>query len=114
LLPSEKAIRTFKMDHIVDVELTSEIYDTANFNATGTSSAWDIIPAIGPSPVKWSDCDCISSQVGRAVSDDPQLPSKPPQATVRDHAKKYAIPLFRLWIMRWEKDVEVIEPEILG
>jgi predicted DNA-binding transcriptional regulator YafY/transposase len=118
----KKVIRAFKIDHIAgEVAISPETYEIpASFNVNDyISSAWDIFTsdelktrgAIGAVKLRFS------AKVGKSVMETIWHPSQQTEfqkdGTMIMTLKVRNTLSFRTWIMRWETEVEVLEPKAL-
>jgi hypothetical protein len=117
-----KAIRAFKIDHIMgEVTITSDSYEIPpTFNANDyLSSAWDIYTSedLKISGVEEEVKLCFSPKVGETVRETLWHPSQVTEIQA-DGSMIMTLRVrntfsFRTWIMRWEKEVEVLAPRAL-
>jgi predicted DNA-binding transcriptional regulator YafY len=115
-----KTVRAFKMDHIIgDVKINSETYEIpGTFNATNyIGSAWDIYTSDNLQTSETIETVKLrfSPKIGKAVAETIWHPSQETEIQ-NDSSMIMMLKLrntlsFRTWIMRWEKEVEVLEPE---
>jgi predicted DNA-binding transcriptional regulator YafY len=117
-----KAIRAFKIDHIIgDVTITSDTYEIpATFNANEyLSSAWDIYTSedLKTSGIVQEVKLRFSPKVGETVKETLWHPSQVTEIQADGSMimtlKVRSTYSFRTWIMRWEKEVEVLAPRAL-
>ena len=118
----KKTIRSFKTDHIVgNIKICPETYEIpASFNAMDyLSSPWDITSsdkleahkAIETVILRFSPK--ISQSVGETIWHPSQETEVQSDGSMIMTLKTRNTLSFRTWIMRWEKEVEVLEPRSL-
>lgn len=118
----KKTIRSFKTDHIVgDIKISPDTYEIpASFNAMDyLSSPWDITSSDklethqAIETVKLRFSPKISRSVGETVWHPSQETEVQSDGSMVMTLKTRNTLSFRTWIMRWEKEVEVLEPRSL-
>jgi predicted DNA-binding transcriptional regulator YafY len=109
------AIRTFKIERIVDLALAPETFDApeaAAFEAL-IPRAWDIIADQPPVEVVLRFRPGVAARVGEATWHPSQRVTIEADGALRWQATVAGTIEIRLWILSWGDDVEVLEPRSL-
>jgi predicted DNA-binding transcriptional regulator YafY len=109
------AIRTFKVERIVDLSLTPQRFDAPEAAALATTlrRAWDIIADQPPTEVVLRFAPAVASRVGEATWHPSQSVAELPDGSLEWRATVSGTIEIRLWILSWGDEVEVLEPASL-
>jgi proteasome accessory factor B len=105
------AIRTFKIERIVDLSLSPDTFEApeAAFEAR-LSGAWDIIADQAPAEVVLRFRPSVAARVREATWHPSQRVVAEPDGSLLWRATVSGTIEVRLWILSWGDDVEVLEP----
>jgi len=109
------AIRTFKIERIVDLALAPETFeepDAAAFEAL-IPRAWDIIADQPPVEVVLRFRPAVAARVGEATWHPSQHVTADADGSLLWRATVAGTIEIRLWILSWGDEVEVLEPATL-
>jgi proteasome accessory factor B len=106
------AIRTFKVERIVDLALTGETFDEPPTDALAATlgRAWDIIADQPPTEVVLRFAPAVAARVGETIWHPSQRTTTEPDGSLVWRATVAGTIEIRLWILSWGADVEVLEP----
>ncbi|HEX5826509.1 MAG TPA: WYL domain-containing protein [Candidatus Limnocylindrales bacterium] len=109
------AIRTFKVERIIDLAVTPQRFDApeAGGLATTLRRAWDIIADQPPTDVVLRFTPAVAARVQEATWHPSQEVDTRPDGSLEWRARVAGTIEIRLWILSWGDDVEVLEPASL-
>jgi len=106
------AIRTFKIERILDLELTAEHFERPERGAIETTMAraWDIIADQAPTDVVLRFSPAVAARVAETRWHPSEVRDSRPDGSLVWRARVAGTIEIRLWILSWGADVEVVEP----
>ena len=109
------AIRTFKVERIVDLALTPEAFDAPEATALATTlrRAWDIIADQPETEVVLRFAPTVAARVREATWHPSQTVQELDDGSLEWRARVAGTIEIRLWILSWGDEVEVLEPAAL-
>ncbi|MFL5757539.1 MAG: helix-turn-helix transcriptional regulator [Chloroflexota bacterium] len=109
---TRNAIRTFKVERIVDLAVTPRTFEPPAGAAleTALGRAWDIIADQAPTTVVLRFAPSVAARVREATWHRTQTVVESPDGTLVWRATVAGTIEIRLWILRWGDEVEVLEP----
>jgi proteasome accessory factor B len=109
------AIRTFKVERIVDLSLTPATFDApeATGLATTLRRAWDIIADQPETEVVLRFAPSVAARVGEATWHPSQEVRELADGSLEWRARVAGTIEIRLWILSWGDEVEVVSPREL-
>jgi len=109
------AIRTFKVERIVDLSLTVRTFDAPEAGALATTlrRAWDIIADQPEAEVVLRFQPSVAARVGEATWHPSQQVAERADGSLEWRARVAGTIEIRLWILSWGDEVEVLEPASL-
>jgi predicted DNA-binding transcriptional regulator YafY len=109
---TRNAIRTFKVERIVDLAVTPRTFEPPTGGAleTALGRAWDIIADQTPTTVVLRFAPSVAARVREATWHRTQTVVESPDGTLVWRATVAGTIEIRLWILRWGDEVEVLEP----
>lgn len=109
------AIRTFKIERIVDLALAPETFEPPESEALEgiLPRAWDIIADQPPVEVVLRFGPAVAARVGEATWHPSQRLEPQADGSLRWRATVSGTIEIRLWILSWGDEVEVLEPPAL-
>ena len=108
------AMRTFKVERILDLSLTSRTFETPEAAVSDTlRRAWDIIADQPEVLVALRFAPSVSTRVGETTWHPSQTVTWMADGSLEWRARVSGTVEVRLWILGWGDDVEVLEPAAL-
>ena len=107
------AIRTFKIDRILDLALTTATFEPPDGAIAGLDRAWDIIADQPPTDVELRFAPSVAARVAETRWHPSQRAALEPDGSLRWRATVAGTIEIRLWILSWGDEVEVVGPEAL-
>src|SRR5215218_3331578 len=109
------AIRTFKVERIVDLAVTPETFDAPEAVALATTlrRAWDIIADQPETEVVLRFAPMVAARVGEATWHPSQDIRELSDGSLEWRARVAGTIEIRLWILSWGDEVEVVAPAAL-
>src|SRR3954447_21331781 len=109
------AIRTFKVERIVDLALTVQSFEAPEPAALAATlrRAWDIIADQPPTDVVLRFDPSVAARVREATWHPSQEVAEEPDGSLEWRARVAGTIEIRLWILSWGDEVEVVEPAAL-
>ena len=108
------AMRTFKVERILDLSLTSRTFETPEAAVSDTlRRAWDIIADQPEVLVALRFAPSVSTRVGETTWHPSQTVTWMADGSLEWRARVSGTVGVRLWILGWGDDVEVLEPAAL-
>ncbi len=109
------AIRTFKVERILDLSVTPRTFEAPDGGALATTlrRAWDIIADQPETEVVLRFAPSVSARVGEATWHPSQQIAELADGSLEWRATVAGTIEIRLWILSWGDEVEVIAPESL-
>jgi proteasome accessory factor B len=109
------AIRTFKVERIIDLAVTPQRFDAPESAGLATTlrRAWDIIADQPPTDVVLRFTPAVAARVQEATWHPSQEVDTRPDGSLEWRARVAGTIEIRLWILSWGDDVEVLEPASL-
>ena len=108
------AMRTFKVERILDLSLTSRTFETPEAAVSDTlRRAWDIIADQPEVLVALRFAPAVSTRVGETTWHPSQTVTWMADGSLEWRARVSGTVEVRLWILGWGDDVEVLEPAAL-
>ena len=108
------AMRTFKVERILDLSLTSRTFETPEAAVSDTlRRAWDIIADQPEVLVALRFAPSVSTRVGETTWHPSQTVTWMADGSLEWRARVSGTVEIRLWILGWGDDVEVLEPAAL-
>ena len=110
-----EALRTFKVERIVDLSLTLRRFEAPAEDELAASlrPAWDIIWDQPTTEVVLRFAPKVAARVGEAVWHPSQKVAELPDGSLEWRARVAGTVEIRLWILSWGEDVEVLAPTAL-
>ncbi len=107
-----KAIRTFKVERILDVAITPQVFTPPNADILASSLrlAWDIISDQAAVSVDLRFIPSVAARVAETVWHHSQTHEPEPDGSLRWRATVAGTKEIRLWILGWGDEVEVLGP----
>jgi len=109
------AIRTFKVERILDLALTPRQFEPAEGADVESvlGRAWDIIADQPDTTVRLRFAPTVAARVREATWHPTQQLEEEPDGSLLWTGRVAGTIEIRLWILRWGDDVEVLEPQTL-
>jgi predicted DNA-binding transcriptional regulator YafY len=109
------AIRTFKVERIVDLSLTAQSFEAPEAVALAATlrRAWDIIADQPETEVVLRFEPAVAARVGEATWHPSQAIRELDDGSLEWRARVAGTIEIRLWILSWGDEVEVLEPAAL-
>jgi predicted DNA-binding transcriptional regulator YafY len=109
------AIRTFKVERIVDLSLTPQSFEAPEAVALAATlrRAWDIIADQPETEVVLRFEPAVAARVGEATWHPSQVIRELDDGSLEWRARVAGTIEIRLWILSWGDEVEVLEPAAL-
>lgn len=109
------ALRTFKIERIIDLQVTGDRYDPPERGALEAelANAWDIIADQPPTEVVLHFSATVAGRVAEARWHPSETREPQADGSLVWRATVAGTIEIRLWILSWGDDVEVIEPAAL-
>jgi proteasome accessory factor B len=109
------AIRTFKVERIVDLAVTPQRFEAPDAGdlASALRRAWDIIADQPATDVVLRFAPSVAARVGEATWHPSQAVAELPDGSLEWRARVAGTIEIRLWILSWGDEVEVLEPAAL-
>jgi predicted DNA-binding transcriptional regulator YafY len=106
------AIRTFKVERIVDLSVTPSAFEPPEADALTATlrRAWDIIADQPETEVVLRFAPAVAARVLEATWHPSQAVAERPDGSLEWRARVAGTIEIRLWILSWGDDVEVLEP----
>lgn len=112
---TKEAVRTFKIERILDVALTPRTFETPDRDAIEAllRPAWDIIADQAPVDIRLRFTPAVAARVSEATWHPTQRARLEPDGSLLWEATISGTIEIRLWILSWGDDVEVLAPDSL-
>jgi predicted DNA-binding transcriptional regulator YafY len=112
---TRNAIRTFKVERIVDLAVTARTFDAPDAEplARTLRRAWDIIADQPETAVELRFAPTVAARVREATWHPSQSVEEAPDGSLLWRATVAGTIEIRLWILSWGDEVEVLAPETL-
>jgi proteasome accessory factor B len=106
------ALRTFKVERILDLSVTPQRFDPPNADMLARSlrKAWDIISDQDAVDVDLRFTPAVAVRVAETVWHPSQAHEPEPDGSLRWRANVAGTQEIRLWILSWGDEVEVLAP----
>jgi proteasome accessory factor B len=110
-----EALRTFKIERILDLRLTADRYEPPERGALEEqlANAWDIIADQAPTEVVLRFSAVVAGRVAEARWHPSEIREPQPDGSLVWRATVAGTIEIRLWILSWGADVEVVSPPSL-